>query len=274
MGMVHYCRLVVWTAFRHSASLAQAINFFVLVIIGAAISVVAGFGMAIDASELLALLSNPKFYAILFGSIVLLRLLCAPYWIWKEEREARLKAEDLVYHQFIDIEHSFLFLDPPDYESWKAKIIFTMAVPNVQIYLDFSAYPGGHAWDPKKRPDRLVLKRNVNFAKGAAVSIDLMELHDNDSMRFWRLAGDEKPMLLSCHRCQLVFVNEQGRPLDYFDFFVSFHYEEKPPPIRDGKMPTRYEKAPSLIGENLFLYARNWKSEDANQRATYDQHNG
>ena len=34
-----------------------------------------------------------------------------------------------------------------------------------------------------------MLKRNVNFAKGAPVSIDLMELHDNDFMRFWRLAG-------------------------------------------------------------------------------------
>ena len=66
--------------------------------------------MSIDASGLLAWLSNPAFYAIFFGSVVVCRLLCAPYWIWKEERQARLKTEALVYRPFIDIEHSDLFL--------------------------------------------------------------------------------------------------------------------------------------------------------------------
>jgi hypothetical protein len=85
-------RLVFCAAWRDSSSWAQAIIFFIFVIVGAA-SLVPSFGMTIDASGLLALLGNPKFFAILFGAIVLTRLLCAPYWIWSEERAARIKAE-------------------------------------------------------------------------------------------------------------------------------------------------------------------------------------
>jgi hypothetical protein len=92
-GILVYIRLVVCSAWSHSASLARNIIFYVLVIAGTAILLVPIIGMTIDASGLRALLSNAEFYAILFGSIVLSRLLCAPYWVWKEEREARVKAE-------------------------------------------------------------------------------------------------------------------------------------------------------------------------------------
>jgi len=49
----------------------------------------------VDASNLIALLSNPKFYAILFGAIIATRLLCAPYWVWKAEKD---KAEQSTKH--------------------------------------------------------------------------------------------------------------------------------------------------------------------------------
>jgi len=89
--------------------------------------------------------------------------------------------------------------------------------------------------------------RDVNFVKGAQVSIDLMELDDSSPTRFWRWKtdtdGGERPLVSpTCHRCQLVFVAEQGRP-DYFDFLVTF---------RDP---------PSLISEHMFLYARDWKND-------------
>jgi hypothetical protein len=112
----------------------------------------------------------------------------------------------------------------------------------------------------------LILKRDVNFVARAAISIDLIELDNSSPTRFWRWTtdGSERPlMLITCHRCQLVFIDKQDTVLDYFDFFVSLHYEENPPPVRDGKTPTRYEKMPSLIGENQFLYAREWKNVEA-----------
>jgi hypothetical protein len=99
MDILVYIRLVLWTAFRHSASLAQAIFFLVFVIIGAAIWLLPIFGMTVNASALLNILVSPKFYAILFGSVILVRLICAPYWIWKVEREARIDAESKVNKQ-------------------------------------------------------------------------------------------------------------------------------------------------------------------------------
>jgi len=65
------------------------------------------------------------------------------YWVWAVQHEARLKAEALVYHPFIDIEQSFIFSDPPKYEAWKATIIPTKKVTRVQVCLDSSAYLGG-----------------------------------------------------------------------------------------------------------------------------------
>lgn len=80
-----YGRMVFCTALRHSASRAQTIIFIILAIVGAASLLVPTFGMNIDLSGLAALLSNPILYAFLVGSIVLFNLVCAPYWIWKEQ---------------------------------------------------------------------------------------------------------------------------------------------------------------------------------------------
>jgi hypothetical protein len=83
---LRYCRLVFYAAWGHSASLARTIIFYAVVIIGAATFLVPTIGMTINAAGLLSLLSNPKFYAGLFGAIVLSRLLCAPYWIWQDDQ--------------------------------------------------------------------------------------------------------------------------------------------------------------------------------------------
>ena len=86
-AVLRYCRLVFCVAWGHSASLARTVIFFAVVIIGAATFIVSIIGMTIDAAGLLSLLSNPTFYAGLFGAIVLSRLLCAPYWIWQNDQK-------------------------------------------------------------------------------------------------------------------------------------------------------------------------------------------
>jgi len=182
------------------------------------------------------------------------------YWVWAVEHEARLKAEALVYHPFIDIEQSFIFSDPPKYEAWKAKIIPKKSVNNVQVCLEFSADSGGVGYNFRRPKRRLVLMENVNFVLGAEVQIDLIELNNSSDTPFWQWATNMhagEPLVFTCHRCRLVFIAAQEPP-DYLDFIVDFHYEEKL--SRDGKTPPRYEKTPSLIGEHRFLYAREWKA--------------
>jgi hypothetical protein len=169
------------------------------------------------------------------------------FWVWAVEHEARQKAEAIVFHPFIDIGQSFLFSEQPKYETWKAKITPTKSTDSVQVCLDYSAFSGGIGYNFWNHKGRLILTRGVNFVKDANVSIDLMELDNNSPTRFWRWKtdadGSERPLVsLTSHRCQLVFIAEQ-ETLDYFDFLVTFH-----------------DATPSLIGEHMFLYARDWKT--------------
>ena len=125
-------------------------------------------------------------------------------------------------------------------------------ITNTQVYLDTSAYKGGTApnfWPPKGR--RLILGRDVNFVKDVPVSIDLMEFYPVRRSWRWAATNEDDRLLVfqTCYRCQLVFVAEHEPP-DYFDFIVSFY---------DGNTP-------SLIGEHMFIYARDWRSEDAKAR--------
>jgi hypothetical protein len=88
MDVFRYCRLVFWSAVRPSLDWAQAIIFLALALIGTVILVVPYFGMTLDASSLLKLIADPRLIAILLGSVVVTRLLCAPYWVWRDERKA------------------------------------------------------------------------------------------------------------------------------------------------------------------------------------------
>jgi hypothetical protein len=190
-------------------------------------------------------------------------LIFSSFWTWKVERQARRKAEALVLHKLIDAEHSFLFLEPSARETWSASITPAMTVANVRVCLDVSAHSGGmglNTWSTKRR---LVLREDIRFVTGAAVSICLME-HDNGGKeQFWRWAGEGNPRVsFTSQRCQLVFAAERG-PSDYFDFVVEFSL--KPPPLRDLRTPMPYEKTPSLIGEHMFLYSREWKKDGVSQ---------
>ncbi len=92
MDALHFCRLVLWAALRHSADWAQAIIFVALAVVGAAILLAPQFGVSVDNSALTTLIADPKVYAILFGSVILTRLLCAPYWVWRDERNTARSA--------------------------------------------------------------------------------------------------------------------------------------------------------------------------------------
>jgi hypothetical protein len=108
---LRYCCLVFSAAWGHSRSWTQGIIFFILVIIGWAALLAPKFGMTIEMGDLMDLLKNPTFYAILFGSVVLLRLACAPYWVWSEELAARKRAESQITE--LTARYAQLFVSDP-----------------------------------------------------------------------------------------------------------------------------------------------------------------
>ena len=81
MEFLEYCWRAIVLAFSHSISISQAIIFVLIIIFG-----FAGLRLPPD-------ISGWQIAAGIFGAVILVRLLLAPYWIWQEEHVARLKAE-------------------------------------------------------------------------------------------------------------------------------------------------------------------------------------
>ena len=97
MGLLRYYGLVFRTAFTHSLSIAQDVLFLAILVIGAATWFAPVFQMTIDFAFAP---SGWAVAAITFGLILGMRVLLAPYWIWKEERikiielEAKLRTPE------------------------------------------------------------------------------------------------------------------------------------------------------------------------------------
>jgi hypothetical protein len=228
----------------------------IVVILRGAISFVDG--SSANAQAINGILSTVVFA---IGAFVLIfslwTIVVSPFQLWRSERRARLKIEALFCHPFVNIERSSLFFAPPHYESWTARLVCKKN-DSVQICLKLSAHSGGSGynfWNPEQI---LVLNDSCKFVKDSEVSIDLIELDKSGPTPSWRWAaktdGGERPLVLSTfHRCQLVFIGTDQKPMDHFDFVMTFH---------DGTPDGRKlygAKIPSLVGEHLFLYAREWK---------------
>ena len=94
--------------------------------------------------------------------------------------------------RYIDREHSFLFLDPPKRELWKAQIRFAQGGDKLKIRLDYSAHSGGLGEGFWSEPRHLLLRQQNTFAKGQDITIDLMALDDSEPRHFG--AGQWKMM--------------------------------------------------------------------------------
>ena len=84
-----YLCLVLRVAFRHSLDIAQTIIFLLLIGLGAVAHFYPAVNSMID-------VSGWAVAAIVLGGIVLIRLLMAPYWIWKEDQR-RLSDVGIAY---------------------------------------------------------------------------------------------------------------------------------------------------------------------------------
>jgi hypothetical protein len=79
MGFIRFYGLVVREAFRHSLDIAQGIIFLVLLVAGAIAYGNPEIKPMIEAYDL----GGWRVAAIVFGGIILIRLILAPYWLWR-----------------------------------------------------------------------------------------------------------------------------------------------------------------------------------------------
>jgi hypothetical protein len=127
IGPLGYCVLVATSTLRHVISRASFIIAIISVITGAAIWLLPDFGMTVDASGLIAMIKSPSFYALLVALILLFNLVCAQYWIWVEERQARAIAEAqiseiLATRAQLSIDDPYPVPSPYGFISWMMKV--------------------------------------------------------------------------------------------------------------------------------------------------------
>jgi len=88
MGFIRFYWMVFREAFRHSLDITQAVLFVVIGFSGLVVSRNPGAKMIVDGLDL----GGWKIAALVFGSIVAIRLMLAPYWVWKTA-QARIVSE-------------------------------------------------------------------------------------------------------------------------------------------------------------------------------------
>ncbi|UFZ04741.1 hypothetical protein LQG66_37140 [Bradyrhizobium ontarionense] len=79
MDVVKFYLLVIREAFKHSLDIAQAVIFAIVLLAGAIVYGNPGIKPVIEAYDL----GGWKTMALVFGGIIAMRLLLAPYWLWK-----------------------------------------------------------------------------------------------------------------------------------------------------------------------------------------------
>lgn len=85
MGFFVYCRRVIEVAFKHSLDWTQWWLFLAILLIGA-LQAVTNNNEALPSERLMKALVSWQGAAVVFGSIVAMRLILAPYWIWRDDQ--------------------------------------------------------------------------------------------------------------------------------------------------------------------------------------------
>jgi hypothetical protein len=80
MGLIRFYGSVLREALRHSLDIAQAAIFFIFLLAGLIAARNPASKPIIESLDL----SGWKIAAIVFGSIIFIRLVLAPYWLWRE----------------------------------------------------------------------------------------------------------------------------------------------------------------------------------------------
>jgi hypothetical protein len=96
MGVIRFYWLVAREAYRHSLDIAQAVIFVALMLGGVVVAFNPSLKPMIESLDL----GGWKIAALVFGSIILIRLLLAPYWLWKAaESRSQTSPERSIDHK-------------------------------------------------------------------------------------------------------------------------------------------------------------------------------
>lgn len=95
MGILRYYGQVLRVAFTRTPSVAQDILFAIFIIGGGVIYGLREAGMIADASLWMNEITGWQIAAIVLGAIFVVRLLLAPYWLYKEKADLLCAAEGL-----------------------------------------------------------------------------------------------------------------------------------------------------------------------------------
>ena len=123
---LRYYWLVVRTAFSHSLSVAQCVLFLCIVAIGTAIWLAPQLSMTVDLPGWARTVNTWAISVLTLGTIFAIRLVLAPYWIWRDQQpsfEKRQSAEALneVFNRTRELSTAAI-ANADDYKVWESKV--------------------------------------------------------------------------------------------------------------------------------------------------------
>ena len=126
MDHLRYYLLVVRTALSHSLSVAQCALFLCIVAAGATILLAPKLSMTVDLPVWARTVNIWSLSALILGIIFAIRLVLAPYWIWKDQQpsfERRQGAEALneVFNRTRELSTASI-ANAEDYKQWESKV--------------------------------------------------------------------------------------------------------------------------------------------------------
>jgi hypothetical protein len=141
----------------------------------------------------------------------------------------------------------------PSRDAWAVHVRFAKSGKNMKALLDLSVFSGGVGHGFWGRPQRALITRVPEFAKGQEISFTLAYLDPpGEERQFWRWAldgtGEKPPIAPTMARARLAFIAEDDS-ISYFLFIV----------LADDARQKDWTKPPFLVGENLFSYPREWQ---------------
>jgi hypothetical protein len=123
---LRYYWLVVRTAFSHSLSVAQDVLFLCIIGVGAAIWLAPKLSVTVDLPAWASALNGWAIAAVTLGTIFAIRLVLAPYWIWRNQQpsfERRQSAEALneVFNRTRELSNTPI-ANAEEYKVWESNV--------------------------------------------------------------------------------------------------------------------------------------------------------
>jgi hypothetical protein len=123
---LRYYWLVVRTAFSHSLSVAQDVLFLCIIGVGAVIWLAPKLSVTVDLPAWASALNGWAIAAVTLGTIFAIRLVLAPYWIWRNqqpsfERRQSTEALNEVFNRTRELSNTPI-ANAEEYKVWESNV--------------------------------------------------------------------------------------------------------------------------------------------------------